>query len=146
MTTEPTTICGSPHRPLNRARAASTAWVSGLSVERVCSQSGASAMGSMIPDSRSSGREMACAMGASASSLLVTSPSVYDRSEKVRPTRATMPSVRAAPTGSIFRPNGMATRISSVDWASRIVTSRSDRPASIAKRLIGVTRIRSTTP
>ena len=27
-----------------------------------------------------------------------------------------------------------------------IVTSRSERPASIAKRLIGVTRIRSTTP
>jgi hypothetical protein len=28
----------------------------------------------------------------------------------------------------------------------RMVTSRSERPASIAKRLIGVTRMRSTTP
>ena len=40
----------------------------------------------------------------------------------------------------------MAITIISVAWTSMIVTSRSERPASIAKRLIGVTRIRSTTP
>ena len=40
----------------------------------------------------------------------------------------------------------MASTISSIDWARRITTSRSDRPSSIAARLIGVTRIRSITP
>ena len=33
-----------------------------------------------------------------------------------------------------------------VAWAIRMTTSRSDRPSSIETRLIGVTRIRSTTP
>ena len=54
----PIAISGSPHWPLNSARAASTAWVSGLSVLRNCSQSGASAIGSRIPDSSSSGIAM----------------------------------------------------------------------------------------
>ena len=33
-----------------------------------------------------------------------------------------------------------------VAWTIRITTSRSDRPRSMDARLIGVTRIRSTTP
>ena len=33
-----------------------------------------------------------------------------------------------------------------VAWNIRMTTSRSDRPSSIAERLIGVTRMRSTTP
>ena len=33
-----------------------------------------------------------------------------------------------------------------VAWTMRMTTSRSERPRSIATRLIGVTRIRSTTP
>ena len=102
MTVAPTTICGSSHRPLNRARAASTAWVSGLSDDRVWSQSGASVIGSKIPDSRSSGRATPWTIGASASSLLITSARVYDSSANVSPTRATMPSVRADPARDEF--------------------------------------------
>ena len=40
----------------------------------------------------------------------------------------------------------MARMISRIAWNIRMTTSRSDRPRSIAPRLIGVTRIRSITP
>ncbi len=71
---------------------------------------------------------------------------MYDSSEKASATSASTPSVSSAPPGTSSRPNGMAMTIITIAWASMIVTSRSERPASIAKRLIGVTRIRSTTP
>ena len=47
---------------------------------------------------------------------------------------------------SMSSPNGIASTIMIVAWNIRMTTSRSDRPSSIAARLIGVTRIRSTTP
>ena len=48
--------------------------------------------------------------------------------------------------GWITSPNGMASRIMISAWNIRTTTSRSDRPSSIEARLIGVTRMRSTTP
>jgi hypothetical protein len=46
----------------------------------------------------------------------------------------------------ISRPNGIASTTSTIAWQRSSATSRSDRPSSIATRLMGVTRIRSTTP
>src|SRR3954451_18630864 len=51
--TTPIAISGLPQSLLNSARAASVAWVSGLRLLRNFSQSGASAIGSRMPDSRS---------------------------------------------------------------------------------------------
>ena len=64
---------------------------------------------------------------------------------RARSARAGRSSPRAPPR-SIRSPNGIATTIIRIAWQTRITTSRSDRPKSIAIRLIGVTRIRSTTP
>ena len=82
MRPTPIGISGLPHWPLNRARAASTACDSGLSELRVCSQSGASAIGSRIPDSSSSGIVTLLTSGANASSLL------SDERRRVRQRRA----------------------------------------------------------
>ena len=54
--------------------------------------------------------------------------------------------VTARPWASIESPNGMATSTSRSAWATRMVTSRRERPSSIASRLAGVTRMRSMTP
>jgi hypothetical protein len=63
-----------------------------------------------------------------------------------RAIRASTPKVTAMPTRSRCRPNGMASTIMIRAWTRSRTTSRSERPRSIAVRLIGVTRIRSTTP
>src|SRR6185503_1068142 len=66
----PIAISGLPQSLLNSARAASVAWVNGLRLLRNLSQSGASAIGNRIPDSRSSGMTRLWTSGANASSLL----------------------------------------------------------------------------
>ena len=66
-------MSGSENCALNSARIAVTAWYSGLNDAIVRSQSGANDIGSITPDSSSSGSAIACVSGASASSLPITS-------------------------------------------------------------------------
>jgi hypothetical protein len=73
VVTIPVITSGDAKSELNSARIASVAWYSGLRVAIVRSQSGASDIGSITPDSRSSGSAMAWVSGASASSDPMTS-------------------------------------------------------------------------
>ncbi len=73
VVTSPVTTSGDVNCALNRARIARVAWYSGLNDAIVRSQSGASDIGSMIPDRSSKGRAIAWVSGASASSLPMTS-------------------------------------------------------------------------
>ena len=84
--------------------------------------------------------------GANASSLLSIRPPAYDSGATARPISTSRPSTATMLPGWIISPNGIASRIMIVAWNIRTTTSRSDRPSSIETRLIGVTRIRSTTP
>ena len=137
---------GSPTWPFSRSRAAVTAWLKGLIEATVCSQSGASDIGSRMPESSSTGTTIEFMSGASASSVRSHNATAYENGLTTSTISASRPRIARTPGRSTVRPNGIATAIMTTAWASRITTSRSDRPRSIATRLIGVTRIRSTTP
>ena len=70
------------------------------------------------------------------SSLFTTRPAVYDSGAIARPMSASSPMVPRAPASSMWSPNGMARTIMRMPWPTRITVSRSDRPSSIALRLM----------
>jgi hypothetical protein len=85
-------MLGSDSCSLNSARAASTAWLSGLAAAIVRNQTGARLSGSSTPDSSSSGNVNMLSSGASASSLRVASASAYEMEAISSPSRASRPS------------------------------------------------------
>ena len=125
MIATPIRISGLPQSLLNSARAASVAWVSGLRLLRNRSQSGASAIGSRIPDSRSSGITRLWTSGANASSLLRISAAAYDSGATTSPMSASSAEAsRRRPATSMWRPNGIA----STDHEQRLEEQDHDVP------------------
>ena len=143
------TISGSPHWPLNSARAASTACVNGLSVAQGLQPVRRERHRQQDPrqqeqrhrDDLDDRRERVLAL--------------EDRARPRTRAGATARPIRheqgqhddEAEAGRPSSPNGIAKTMSMIaPGTSGCTTSRSDRPRSIAPRLIGVTRIRSMTP
>ena len=146
MITAPIAISGFAQSPLNSARAASAAWVRGLSVAEEPQPVRRERQRQQDARQEESGRATPLTSGASASSLLRISAAAYesgangeaDQDEQgERDDRAAEVDLEAERDRHDHHHDRLA---------SRIATSRSERPRSIAMRLIGVTRMRSTTP
>jgi hypothetical protein len=102
--------------------------------------------GSRMPESSSTGTATELSSGARASSLLRARPTAYDSEDMLTESTTMKASASRMPPTGARRPITRPVRMRITDWTSRATASRMTLPKRRAKRLTGVTRMRSITP